>query len=103
MTHEQIQKGLKALSKRLQFEKDPDNILVMEAMCEIQDLQTKFEYIQANYTRLLKQCRELSQQLADTGNEKLIHPDWLDPNWQIGYITGVSDAIAIVEQKEVNE
>lgn len=103
MTHDQIQTGLKALSKKLQLEKDPDNILVMEAMCEIQDLQTKFDDIQDRYVKLLKNCRELSEKLVETGNERLIHPDWLDPNWQIGYIAGVSDAITMIEQKEVNE
>lgn len=97
MMSDKIQSELKRLSEQMQERKDPDNILIMEAICEIEDLSTKFEDMSNKYVRLLKECRELSQKLVDSGNEKLINPDWNDPIWQVGYIQGVNDSINVVE------
>ena len=91
--------GLKRLSKQLQEKKDPDNIVVMEALCEIEDLQAKFDEISSKYVQLIKECRELSQTLIDSGNERLISPDWKDTMWQVGYITGVQDSVNLVNER----
>lgn len=101
MTSDRIQSELKRLSAQMQERKDLDNILIMEAICEIEDLQTKFEDMSNKYVRLLKECRELSQKLVDSGNEKLINPDWNDPIWQVGYIQGVNDSINVVEGSNI--
>ena len=94
-----LQKELKRLSAQLQENKDPDNIVVMEALCEIEDLQAKFDEISAKYVKLIKECRELSEKLVDSGNERLISPDWSDTMWQVGYITGVQDSVNLVNER----
>ena len=101
MTSSKIQSELKRLSAQMQEKQDPDNILIMEALCEIEDLQTKFEDMSSKYVRLIKECRELSQKLVDSGNEKLINPDWDDPIWQVGYIQGVNDSINVIEESNI--
>jgi len=104
MTGDSLQKKLKEYSNILQLAGDSHYILVMEAMCEIQDLQAKFTSVQQNYLELLNKQHNMIQELIDKGNEKVINPEWLNPDWQVGYITGVSDSIAIVKQGEdVNE
>ena len=101
--NDRIQRDLKRISSEMQLAKNPDNIVVMEAMDEIQDLQAKYDQISKQYVDLLKEYRELAQRLIDTGNTKLIKPDWDDPNWQVGYITGVTDMIAVVKEEIENE
>ena len=94
-----LQKELKRLSTQMQDRKDPDNIVVMEALCEIEDLQAKFDEISSKYVQLIKECRALSQTLIDSGNERLISPDWKDTMWQVGYITGVQDSVNLVNER----
>ena len=98
--NEILLKDLKRVSRKLQDAKDLDYITVMEAGCEIEDLQAKFDTISKQYVNLVKECRELTQKLIDTGNKKLINPDWEDPNWQVGYITGVTEMISVVKENE---
>ena len=50
-----LQKELKRLSTQMQDRKDPDNIVVMEALCEIEDLQAKFDEISSKYVQLIKE------------------------------------------------
>ena len=98
--NEYLQKNLKRLSNQMQSDQNPDNIIIMEAMCEIEDLQAKYDTISHNYTCLIKEYRELSQRLIDTGNAKLIHPDWDDPNWKVGFISGVSEMLKVLKEAE---
>lgn len=93
---------LNKISKKMQKLHDADNITIMEAMCEIEDLQTKFDDVSLKYATLLRECRELTEKLVETGNQKLINPDWKDPNWQVGYITGVTETISTIEEN-INE
>ncbi len=98
--NEILMKALKTLSNKMQDSKDSNYITVMEASCEIEDLQAKYDMVASNYAHLIREYRELAQRLIDAGNAKLIHPDWDDPNWEVGYITGVSDMLAIVKETE---
>lgn len=98
--NDRLQKELKRLSKQMQDKKDPDNILVMEAMCEIEDLQAKFDEISEKYVNLLKKVRDLPQELIDSGNEGLVGSDnWNNPTWQVGYIQGVQDSVNLVNRR----
>ena len=100
MTSDKIQSELKRLSTQMQERKDPDGILVMEAMCELEDLNTKFKDVSNKYAALLKDYRELSQTLIDSGNEGLLgSSNWNDPSWQVGYIQGVQDCVNIVNRR----
>jgi hypothetical protein len=97
---ESLLKNLKQVSRKMQDSKDLDYITVMEAMCEIEDLQAKYEQISKDYVALRNSYQGLVQKMTDAGNSKVAHLDWDDPNWQLGYITGVTEMIEIVKENE---
>ena len=98
MTLETIQHELKRLSKQMQLEKNVDNILVMEAECELENLQTQYENIVkelVEYGHRIDHIREnVAQQATDKWDNTKIHDD----KYKIGYVDCTNDVLKLFNE-----
>jgi len=87
MTTDCIKTELKRLSKQLQLNKNPDNILVMEACAEIENLQAMYENIVQELVQMRKRTDNIVEELTESCNQHLANiKDVQQDGYVVGYI-----------------
>ena len=102
MTNESIKKELKRLSRQMQLDKNPDNILVMEACTEIENLQAMYNGIVQELVQMRQRTNNLIEELTESCNNQV---EKVQKIQQDGYVVGYIDCAnqIINKLKEVCE
>ena len=98
MTAEKIDSELKRLSQQMQADKNPDNILIMEAACEIQNLRAMYNGILEDLIRMRERKSTIVATLQKQCSDKCDKAEINDVRYKIGYLDCTNDVITLMNE-----